>query len=148
MIERLRDIHKRLLEGSESDGDKTYVTSAYQKIIGKPFSGCKCEIFDACVFLIKKLNDMSEYRIRRGVVLRHNAFVLTHNNCTDEQAKSYLERNPQDRHFFEKLPPVRKPSPVVETKPEPTIEEKEEVKEEVVEEQPKFVRKPKNKRKY
>lgn len=145
MLDRLREIHQRLLKGAESDEDERFVTSAFQQVTGNPYSGCKCKIFDACIILIKKLTDMNEYIVKRGIVIRYKAFVLTQTNCNDAIAREYLERNPQDRHFFEKLPPLRKPSEV-KVAPTPVIQEALELAEKVIAPQPieekKAVQKP------
>jgi hypothetical protein len=133
MIQRLKEIAPSVCKGTANNEEIAYVKSCYQKAFGVPFSQCKCMICDAIFMIIKKLNTMSNYKLKKGICLRvkfGDPVFITSSNLTDKLAEEYLKNNPGGERFFDFVPEKHKVQPVQNViLEEPKFEEPEQTQE-------------------
>lgn len=110
---RLKQIASDICSGKATAEEEGYVRYMYQKAFGVAFSSCKCQLCDAIFKIIKKLENMSIFRLKKGVCLRikyGDPRVFTASSITDELAIEHLKNNPSEAKFYEFIPPQYDPT--------------------------------------
>lgn len=82
-------------------------------VLGKAVKKCNCRnrLGDALIEIYRKLKSNEKMRIeittkmRRGFLIHWDGKVYSCFNITDEVAREYLAKFPQNKHYFEVLPP-------------------------------------------
>ncbi len=123
-VEQLRAIAQQVCRGKATAEQESFIVAFYQKVFKQSFSRCKCQLCDAIFLIIKNIDKMSNYRLKKGIVLRQHGkpYRLTHKNLTDELAKMHLAARPGDVKFFDVVPTKQATIPFQEKKQEPVKE--------------------------
>ena len=110
---------------------KRLISQIYPEIMGKPFRRTACQrcyhdaVIEMAVKLRKeqKMREKCDYHMRAGFIIRcgdfDNGEIYTNANLTNDVARRYLERFPQKRAMFDRIPEERAETPVQATE-EPT----------------------------
>lgn len=109
----LDEIKARSLSGELSSLDKKFIQQNYELVTFKEFKGTNCgrcyeDAFIEMYVIFQKygVRDMSNFKLKKGVVLRSANFEesVTNDNITDDLAIKWLKDNPNRRSFFETVP--------------------------------------------
>lgn len=92
---------------------KNEINTLSLAVLGKPIKRCNCRnrIGDALIEIYRKLKSNEKMSIeittkmRRGFLIHWKNQMYSCFNITDEVAREYLEKYPQNAHYFEVLPP-------------------------------------------
>lgn len=110
---------------------KRLIAQMYPEILGKPFRRTACQrcyhdaVIEMAVKLRKeqKMREKCDYHMRAGFIIRCGDFddgeIYTNANLTNDVAKRYLERFPQKRAMFDRIPEETAETPAEAVK-EPT----------------------------
>jgi hypothetical protein len=108
MIEQLKELIKQVCKGEATVEQEKFIVASYQKIYGKPFSNCRCQLCDAIFQMLKTIETMNSqtFKLKKGIAL--NRFgqpeIYTAETITDEAAIAHLRERPQDVHLFDVIP--------------------------------------------
>lgn len=109
--------------------DKGEIARLYPEIVGKPFRKTACRrcyqdaVIEMAVKLRKeqKMREKCNYHMRAGFIIRCGDFdggeIYTNANLTDDVARRYLERFPQKRAMFDRIPEGSAETPAESDKP-------------------------------
>jgi len=104
--------------------DKQTIARLYPEITGKTFRKTACKrcyqdaVIEMAVKLRKeqKMREKCDYHMRAGFIIRcgdfDNGQIYTNANLTNDVAKRYLERFPQKRAMFDRIPEEPAETPV------------------------------------
>jgi hypothetical protein len=107
-----------------SIGQKRLISQMYPEILGKPFRKTACQrcyhdaVIEMAVKLRKeqKMREQCDYHMRAGFIIRcgdfDNGEIYTNANLTNDVARRYLERFPQKRAMFDRIPEETAEMPV------------------------------------
>jgi hypothetical protein len=107
---------------------KRLIAQMYPEILGKPFRRTACQrcyhdaVIEMAVKLRKeqKMREKCDYHMRAGFIIRCGDFdggeIYTNANLTNDVAKRYLERFPQKRAMFDRIPEETAEMPAEATK--------------------------------
>jgi hypothetical protein len=107
---------------------KRKITAIYPEIMGKSFRRTACQrcyhdaVIEMAVKLRKeqKMREKCDYHMRAGFIIRCGDFdggeIYTNANLTNDVARRYLERFPQKRAMFDRIPEETAETPVEATK--------------------------------
>lgn len=96
--------------------DKALIEALYFEVLGKTFHPTSCQncyhdaVIEIYLYLKNngKMAKKSNYRLRAGAIINCPAFnngkVYSNDNLTDEVAKSYLEKFPNNAYLFQVIP--------------------------------------------
>jgi hypothetical protein len=110
---------------------KRKIAAIYPEIMGKPFRRTACQrcyhdaVIEMAVKLRKeqKMREKCDYHMRVGFIIRCGDFdggeIYTNANLTNDVARRYLERFPQKRAMFDRIPEETAETPAEAVK-EPT----------------------------
>jgi hypothetical protein len=110
---------------------KRLIAQMYPEIMGKPFRKTACQrcYHDAVIEMAlklrkeQKMREKCDYHMRAGFIIRcgdfDNGEIYTNANLTNDVAKRYLERFPQKRAMFDRIPEETAETPAEAVK-EPT----------------------------
>lgn len=119
--------------------DKCNIEQLYYEVLAKVFKPTSCQqcYHDAVIEINcylrknKRMKDKCNYRLRAGVIIMCPAFrggaIFTNDNLTDEVAREYLAKFPQEAEMFQQLPEADSTPQEAETPAEeetPSEEEK------------------------
>jgi hypothetical protein len=129
MRSKLREIAGEVCRGEATSEHEAFIVASYKKAFGKNFAKCKCQLCDAIFLILKKLENMGEFTLKKGIVLTRagKVYRLTHKTINDKLAREHLKAVPRDIKYFDKVPlefrqelfpppvkvEVQKPIPVV-----------------------------------
>ena len=103
---------------------KRLIAQMYPEILGKPFRRTACQrcyhdaVIEMAVKLRKeqKMREKCDYHMRAGFIIRcgdfDNGEIYTNANLTNDVAKRYLERFPNKRAMFDRIPETPAETPV------------------------------------
>ena len=103
---------------------KRLISQMYPEIMGKPFRRTACQrcyhdaVIEMAVKLRKeqKMREKCDYHMRAGFIIRcgdfDNGEIYTNANLTNDLARRYLERFPQKRVMFDRIPEEPAETPV------------------------------------
>lgn len=103
---------------------KRLISLMYPEIMGKPFRRTACQrcyhdaVIEMAVKLRKdqKMREKCDYHMRAGFIIRcgdfDNGEIYTNANLTNDVARRYLERFPQKRVMFDRIPEETAETPV------------------------------------
>jgi hypothetical protein len=106
---------------------KRLIAAIYPEIMGKPFRRTACQrcyhdaVIEMAVKLRKeqKMREKCDYHMRAGFIIRCGDFdggeIYTNANLTNDVARRYLERFPQKRAMFDRIPEETAETPVETT---------------------------------
>lgn len=120
--------------------EKREIARMYPEIMGKPFRKTACQrcyhdaVIEMAVKLRKeqKMREKCDYHMRAGFIIRCGDFdggeIYTNANLTNDVAKRYLERFPQKRVMFDRIPEetAEMPSETTEEPSEQVVQPSEE----------------------
>ena len=120
--------------------DKQTIARLYPEITGKTFRKTACKrcyqdaVIEMAVKLRKeqKMREKCDYHMRAGFIIRCGDFdggeIYTNANLTNDVAKRYLERFPQKRVMFDRIPEetAEMPSETTEEPSEQVVQPSEE----------------------
>jgi hypothetical protein len=107
---------------------KRLIAQMYPEILGKPFRRTACQrcYHDAVIEMAlklrkeQKMREKCDYHMRAGFIIRCGDFdggeIYTNANLTNDVAKRYLERFPQKRAMFDRIPEETAETPAEATK--------------------------------
>ena len=107
---------------------KRLIANLYPEIMGKPFRRTACQrcyhdaVIEMAVKLRKeqKMREKCDYHMRNGFIIRcgdfDNGQIYTNANLTNDVARRYLERFPNKRVMFDRMPEEQAETPAEATK--------------------------------
>ena len=125
-LARVEELRGRL-SAPFSVEDKRLIAQLYPEIIGRAFrkTACKRCYHDAVIEMAVKLRkeqnrrEKCDYHMRAGFIIRCGDFdggeIYTNANLTNDVAKRYLERFPNKRNMFDRIPEEKAEMPVETT---------------------------------
>ena len=129
-LARVEELRGRL-SAPFSVEDKRLIAQLYPEIIGRAFrkTACKRCYHDAVIEMAvklrkeQKMREKCDYHMRAGFIIRcgdfDNGEIYTNANLTNDVARRYLERFPNKRVMFDRIPEETAETPVQATE-EPT----------------------------
>jgi len=116
--------------------DKQTIARLYPEITGKTFRKTACKrcyqdaVIEMAVKLRKeqKMREKCDYHMRAGFIIRcgdfDNGQIYTNANLTNDVAKRYLERFPNKRNMFDRIPeePAETPAEAEEKPSEASVQ--------------------------
>ena len=122
-LDRVEELRGRM-SAPFSIEDKQLIARLYPEITGRTFHKTACRrcyqdaVIEMAVKLRKeqKMREKCDYHMRAGFIIRcgdfDNGEIYTNANLTNDVARRYLERFPQKRAMFDRIPEERAETPV------------------------------------
>ncbi len=108
MESKLREIASLVSKGKATKEQEEFIVGSFQKVFGKRYNLCNCQLIDAIFMILKKLKNMNEckFKLKRGVVLTSfgKPYKYTYDNLTNEGAIAHLTEHPEDAKLFDYIP--------------------------------------------
>ena len=119
-MDQLKRLRSLIVAGGDdsvySPEDRQIIEEIHFEEFGKKVRDCGCNdrYRDAVIVLYSKLKKTQtmakdqKYLLRPGVIIWIGTDAYSRHNLTDQVAKAYLKKHPEDRKKFERLPEVTK----------------------------------------
>ena len=115
-MQQLTRLRSLLVAGGDdsvfSDEDRQTIEAIHIAETGQKVRDCNCKdrYTDAVIVLYQKLKRTQtmakdqKYMLRPGVIIWIGTEAYSRHNLTDQVARAYLKKHPEDRKKFERLP--------------------------------------------